>query len=304
VPRRAACDGRRPKTFTVSAASLIVAKSGSGTISVGSGGIVTAGSVQVGSGGTVSLAGGLLDPVAAVTLAAGGTIAGFGTLEASLVDGGLVDASGGTLDLTGSVSGGGSLQLGAGSTLQLDAAVEGTPTVTFASGTATLILGNPGLNTSLFAAMTNIVVGDQIAFGSGTTITSLAYTPVAGGQDVVLDLIQDSTSGTITLNDVQFAGGANQFEFANPVSGDALLEAAMCFCAGVHIATPHGETPVEQLAVGDRVVTLRGEARRIVWIGVGTVLATRGRRNAATPRRRSSCGRARSPTMCRTRICG
>src|SRR6185312_7545532 len=29
--------------------------------------------------------------------------------------------------------------------------------------------------------------------------------------------------------------------------------------------------------------TLRGEARRIVWIGEGRVLAARGRRSAATP---------------------
>ena len=40
---------------------------------------------------------------------------------------------------------------------------------------------------------------------------------------------------------------------------------------------------MQDLAVGDLVTTHRGAARRIVWIGTGTVLATRGRRNAATP---------------------
>lgn len=57
----------------------------------------------------------------------------------------------------------------------------------------------------------------------------------------------------------------------------------ICFVAGTQIATPAGEVPVEQLAVAEEVLTLRGEARRIVWIGTGRVLATRGRRNAATP---------------------
>jgi hypothetical protein len=54
----------------------------------------------------------------------------------------------------------------------------------------------------------------------------------------------------------------------------------VCFLAGTLIATPTGELPVEQLAVGNMAMTLGGQARRIVWIGVGHVLATRGRRNA------------------------
>jgi hypothetical protein len=58
---------------------------------------------------------------------------------------------------------------------------------------------------------------------------------------------------------------------------------ALCFCAGSRIATPGGEVPVERLAVGDTVLTASGVARPVVWIGVGRVLAARGRRSAATP---------------------
>jgi hypothetical protein len=57
----------------------------------------------------------------------------------------------------------------------------------------------------------------------------------------------------------------------------------LCFVAGTHIATPYGEVPVEQLAVGDLVLTASGMMRPIVWIGEGRVRATRGRRSAATP---------------------
>ena len=41
--------------------------------------------------------------------------------------------------------------------------------------------------------------------------------------------------------------------------------------------------PVDQLAVGDHVLTAAGDAVPIIWIGIGCVLVTPGRRSAATP---------------------
>jgi len=57
----------------------------------------------------------------------------------------------------------------------------------------------------------------------------------------------------------------------------------ICVLAGTQIAAPTGEVSVERLAVGERVLTHGGAARRIVWIGKGQVLATPGRRTVATP---------------------
>ena len=58
---------------------------------------------------------------------------------------------------------------------------------------------------------------------------------------------------------------------------------AICFCTGTQIATPHGERAVEELAVGNSVLTHSGRVAPITWIGSGKILTTRGRRNAATP---------------------
>jgi hypothetical protein len=62
-----------------------------------------------------------------------------------------------------------------------------------------------------------------------------------------------------------------------------LIICFICFRAGTLIATPGAEVPVERLPAGDMVLTQSGAARRIVWIGKGQVLATSGRRTAATP---------------------
>ena len=80
-----------------------------------------------------------------------------------------------------------------------------------------------------------------------------------------------------------FDGGTNQVLVAAENSGNGLVTVELCYLRGTRILTPAGEVPVEHLAVGDMVVSHGGEAQPITWIGTGKVLATRGRRTAATP---------------------
>jgi uncharacterized repeat protein (TIGR03803 family) len=121
---------------------------------------------------------------------------------------------------------------------------------------------------------------DGTAFEIVNTATGYASTPTTlasfdyndNGAHPLSGLIANSAGD---LFGTTSAGGTN--------GGGTAFELIICYLPGTQIATPSGEVPVEQLAVGDLAMTLRGEARRIVWIGEGRVLATRGRRTAATP---------------------
>ena len=116
---------------------------------------------------------------------------------------------------------------------------------------------------------------------NGTTVTLPFETPdnVANGADVA------DWAPSVT-NDAFADGGPDGTDLISPTdlqTMEVLGYDVACFLPGTRIATPTGEVAVERLAAGDQVLTHRGEARTVTWIGSGKVLAPRGRRSAATP---------------------
>ena len=135
-----------------------------------------------------------------------------------------------------------------------------------ATTTGTAIIANYNSATSTLTLTGSDTVADYQAVLRSATIDTSGVDPTSGGAHpsrtlswVVNDGVSSSAAATTTAN------------------------GTLCFCAGTLILTPTGEIPVERLRAGDKVVTAHGATRTIQWMGTGKVLATRGRRNEATP---------------------
>ena len=163
----------------------------------------------------------------------------------------------------GSLAGTGSVTIEAGSTLDVQAVVSTGASIGFAGSGAYLHFDTPGA-----------VAGKVTNFDRGETIDLKGVDPA---------------SVSFQGGKLSFTGGSFSLALANPhpvsasASGDGAAVTLLCFCVDTLILTPSGERRVQHLRSGDTVVTAFGTARRIVWIGTGSVLATRGRRGAATP---------------------
>jgi hypothetical protein len=202
----------------------------------------------------------------------GTSFTGFGTITVDRHASWVVD---------GSVTGTGTFSLGLGVHLDFNDGVAATRSV---------YLGDYGINNSVLgvgdpdgfaATVYDFQPGDAFDFTSITSIGS-----ITAGVNASNELTLTSNGALlaeIKLDPKQSFSGDGFRATPDGETGTLVTEVPLCFLAGTLIATPSGEVPVEQLRVGDMVLTARGEARPVVWIGAGRVLATRGRRSAATP---------------------
>lgn len=286
-----------------------------GAVSIGSGVTVdlqgggslnaTSAGVTAGAGGTFTMTGGTVNMVSGtslsyytLTVGSGAAIIGAGSIKnPSAVP------PGGTGTATLSTSGTGYVEA-SGGTLTISGATSGTKSMTASgsfeiSGTGTLQIGNNavlahGSNINFLSSGGTLENTGFSNFTSNTynaTLYDMQYNNVSGNDTgaSIIELVGVSTvsSAKIVGTTLQLVSGGTTYNFntsAATLAGVTLntsttlssgnlviwLDQQPCYAAGTRILTEHGEVPVEQLAEGDQVVIFSGdttELRRVKWVG-------------------------------------
>lgn len=240
-------------------------------------------------GGSIDLADSTVDVADLILLAGSSELSGGGVVAGSIENDGQILATpgepgiagSGTLDLAGLVTGSGTLEVTAASTLELGGSTAQQVAFGGLAQAAVLELDKPsafdgtisGFTAGLvaFSTVSTVYVSDSIdlpGFAPGT-LGELFNGNTAGG---VLEIVApDGVVASLT-----FAGDYTQDSFTLAADGNGGTDIKLlapgsggvpCFVLGTGIATANGERPVEALRVGDRVVTASGDLRPIVWIG-------------------------------------
>lgn len=143
-------------------------------------------------------------------------------------------------------------------------------------GLGSTIAFESGVSTStadaLLVQVSGFAVGDSFDFlGQSVGHVGVVQNNLLGiPTSTVLEFVNaaGTTIGSYTLPTINTSLTGSDFSVApdNSHTGMAVSYIA-CYCRGTRIATASGEVPVENLAIGDMVVTASGALRPIRWIG-------------------------------------
>ncbi len=126
--------------------------------------------------------------------------------------------------------------------------------------------------------------GDPVQVAAGAVLEvefTLTATPVGGGPTIDLLFVAagpGENQGDLTLvvsTAPLIPGTTYNIAFKNDGGGTPYGE-IVCFVRGTLIRTPDGDVPVEQLEIGDRVLTFDGGAERISWAAHRMILFPQG----------------------------
>jgi hypothetical protein len=248
-----------------------------GTFQIDTGGTLTIGSTHtltIGSGVTLTDNGGTINTSGGIVV--NGTLIGTGTINGPLTGSGIVEASGGQLELVSAITDP-TYEIDAGSRLQIDGAIASTGIQFIFLSTAS---GGLGLSndSGLVAGNTDSISGLNVSGGGLRT----NFIDIEGHTVTVTSVVHTgTTTATVTLSDnavlnlTNIANGSSTW-FADTATDGAggtyvFLSDTVCFMPGTRILTPEGEVAVEMLKRGDLVTTADGASKPIRWVGRQTV---------------------------------
>ncbi len=211
----------------------------------------TSNALTIDNGGLMFLSAGSLSATGGLTVKSGGTLEGSSsTFGSPIVNNGTVLAAGGVLLLQGSVSGSGVLGFdsGAHGTLEI-AGTTGNPVLM--AGTTTLQLDSPSNYTGTVSAGGSDTIILQGITADSAVLNGSTLSVKNGGTQVYALATSGLTGDTFSVS---------------MVGGNAKID-IVCFARGTRIKTIDGDVPVEQLAVGQQVITASGQKAPITWVG-------------------------------------
>lgn len=255
-------DGTKTTPFVEGIGSLAAA--GGGIVSTPSLDVVNGSVVQVDSLSSIAI-GGAPTVAGALAIGSGGTVAlEAAKVTANVVDNGILTAllnpnaaslSAGTGPvISGTLSGGGSVHVGTGYTMEVGNAAGFAGSVTIDHG-GTLRLDAGGAPTG------------PISMKEGTLdLRGLAF---SGSQALAYAGSMLSVDGT-TL-DVGTGLSVQDFTTSKDATGGTIIVEVACYAAGTRITAEQGEVAVELLRAGDRVRTASGRIAPVRWVGQTTL---------------------------------
>ena len=160
----------------------------------------------------------------------------------------------------GDLVGSGTVTIDGGSTFDVVGGISAGESIVFAADAGVLQLGDASDTDGIIAGF---VSGDTI------DLTGVAHNPTDQANLLSGDTLQVITAGG-TFDFALSGDFAGEFFHLNDdgAGGTSITDdGTPCYCRGTLILTDHGEVAVEDLRIGDHLMTLSGAARPIRWIG-------------------------------------
>jgi hypothetical protein len=208
----------------------------------------------------------------------GATLMGWGAVNDAITgSGSVVATSSHTLELVDEVTDGAThYEIQSNATLQVDDLSANNLTFSFLASTGQVTFqDNANFDQTTISGLVagsstdfptaNFVYLPFLAFD--TVTVELVSGGVGSSGEVFVKYNMDQSKITFDLTNVVANGSNWQVEATPDGNGTIVFLAAACYCAGTLIRTPDGELSVEHLKIGDRVVTISGEAKPVKWIG-------------------------------------